>query len=666
MGAGLALRFDDLRVWEKRKNIWYLEENRPIFTSYDAFYFARLARDWQEGRYRAGKRDPYRFVPDNYLTDNITYPFPVPLMSFSAAKLSDWFGVPLEKLALYYTPITAVLFVIPLFLYLESLGYTAAGLLGGLCGVTALIYVIRTSIARFDTDSLNLFFPFAIAWALAMYFRGRRPLLWATIASILLLIFFFWYPVSHLMFVMVCTFIAVLLFEKKGRLEKKDIVALIILLVPNMWYLWKSPLSMFNYLKNLLVNIVSPAQEGFFGDFPNIMQSISELQQSKSINQVAALTLHNRILFIIGLLGMSSFFVRERKYLFFLLPYFLIGLLVFRSGNRFAMYLAPFIGMGLGFLIHFLIEKSSRILNLKVADSLKNLAILLITVILGVLIFWAQKNSRAYVALPKVNAFVARDMKKLGEITPPEAWIWTWWDYGYAFSYFSRRGVFIDGGSQTSPKTYYVALSFASSSPEEAYHIIAYLAREGLTGIKKRLKEDKLSAKELTENIKQGKFYQSLNHPVYWVFTQDLPLKYGWIGYFGTWNFGSRKGHFGFVYDLNPCRRASKTGLLFCKNSVLDLKKGTVRLGSRWFNLSKILVISGKDKVLQKTSFDSRGLILEVVNSRYGQTFYLADERSFRSNFNQMYILKNYDPKFFELVLDDFPFMVVYKVKWTP
>ncbi len=660
--VGLSLRFDDLKVWQTRQNLWYLDPDRPLFTSYDAFFFARLARDYQEGLYAPRERDPYRGVPDNYLTDNITYPFPVPLMSFSAARLSDWLGVPLEKVALYYTPITAVLFVIPLFLYLETLGYTAAGLLGGLCGVTAFIYVIRTSIARFDTDSLNLFFPFAIAWALAMYFRSRRPLLWVGLASFLSFLFYWWYAHPHLIFVPMLIFGGVIFWEKRA-FEKRDRIALAILLLPNLWYLWKAPLALFKQIWGYVVAIAFPGQTGIFRDYPNVLQSISELQQSKGLSQVAILTLQNKTLFILGLLGAFILLVRERKALAFLWPYFLIGLLVFRSGNRFAMYLAPFIGMGLGFWLHLLLEKLKPGFKISLPASFRELLILLATLLLGLGVFSAQKNSRAYVAVPKVNAFVARNMEKLQAVTPQEAWIWSWWDYGYAFQYLSRRAVFIDGGGlQVTPKTYYVALSFVSSSPEEARNITAFVAREGLAGIEKRLKEG-LTARELTEAVKKGRLYRAPEHPVYWVFTQDLPPKYGWIGYFGTWDFKTRKGHFGFILDLNPCRKEELRGELLCKRGIrVDLGRRKVYLGPRSFPLSRIVSVTPGGIKIQR--FSEKGLILEAISTPYGETFFLLDRRSFESNFNQMYLLRRYDPRYFELVLDDFPFLVAYRVKF--
>ncbi len=663
MAVGLLFRFDDVKVWEKRHNFFYLDENRPLFTSYDAFYYARLARDYQHGHYRWRGRDPLRGVPDNYLSDNITYPL-LPLMSFSTAKISDWFNTTIEKVAFYYTPITAVLFALPLFLYLETLGYTAAGLLGALCGILSFIYFIRTSLMRFDTDSLNLFFPFALAWALTMYFRSRRPLLWAGLASFLSVLFYWWYFKPHFILITFLIFAGIIYFSQR-RFTRQDRLALLILFLPNIWYLWQAPLALAKQIWRYVITGVFPTQTGLFADFPNIRLSISELQQTKSLSQMASLTIQNEILFILGLLGSFVLLFRHRKHLAFVWPYFLVGLLVFRSGNRFAMYLAPFIGMGLGYGLHLLFEEVlPRFFRFSLDRYLRELCILLLTALLAFFIIWQQKSVRAFVAVPKINSLVARDMEKLQQLTPPEAWIWSWWDYGYAFEYLADRAVFIDGGElQGKVTTYYVALSFASPSPEEAYHTIAYISREGLTGIEKRLKEEGLSAEELTENIKKGVYYQTLKHPVYWVFTQDLPPKYAWIGFFGTWDFQTRNGHFGFIMDLNPCQRV-RANVLACRGSILDFDQGQVKLGTHVYRIKEVLLRT--ERGFSERSFHPKGLIVQLVDTPYGRLVYLADERSFRSNFNQMYILRNYDARYFELIMDDFPFMVVYRVKSQP
>ena len=53
----------------------------------------------------------------------------------------------------------------------------------------------------------------------------------------------------------------------------------------------------------------------------------------------------------------------------------------------------------------------------------------------------------------------------------------------------------------------------------------------------------------------------------------------------------------------------------------------------------------------------------EGVATSAGLMLFLTAEQPYISMFNQMYILRNYDKRYFELVYDHFPVMVVYKVK---
>ena len=73
--VGLYIRLDDISVWNKHKEFYYCND-RPLFTSYDAFYYARWGKEFAEGKYKSGDRDSLRCVPDI-----CKYPNPVPLLS---------------------------------------------------------------------------------------------------------------------------------------------------------------------------------------------------------------------------------------------------------------------------------------------------------------------------------------------------------------------------------------------------------------------------------------------------------------------------------------------------------------------------------------------------------------------------------------------------------
>ena len=89
--------------------------------------------------------------------------------------------------------------------------------------------------------------------------------------------------------------------------------------------------------------------------FQNVKTTISE------VNPIPMEEVFRRVLSnpILGWIGFMLFFVlvvlRWRKLLPFV-PMLALGLMSFKSSNRFVMYLAPFIGIGLGLLLNHIIE----------------------------------------------------------------------------------------------------------------------------------------------------------------------------------------------------------------------------------------------------------------------------------------------------------------------
>ena len=89
--------------------------------------------------------------------------------------------------------------------------------------------------------------------------------------------------------------------------------------------------------------------------FPNVMTTISEVDRIE-LTEVFRRILSNPIL---GWVGFASFFVLmvfHWQVLLPLSPMLALGMLSFNSSNRFIMYLAPFIGIGLGWIISLVIE----------------------------------------------------------------------------------------------------------------------------------------------------------------------------------------------------------------------------------------------------------------------------------------------------------------------
>ncbi|MCS7150025.1 MAG: STT3 domain-containing protein [Caldimicrobium sp.] len=684
---GVYVRFDDVKIWEENKN-WFYYQGEPLYAEYDSFFFARLALDMKEGIFKSGEVDRFRFYPDNRTNakegENFapTYSLSGSLISFLFHILSSLTGKDVASLSFYLIPIFAISVAFPLFFYMKKLNLPWAGLIGSVTAISAPMYLGRTGIMRLDHDVFNLTFPFLISFLFLNFFQSKTSkakYLWISLASIGLILYQLWYAHPNLNFVLIVTFLVALFWNQFGEflkkrklalsLKREDCIYLIILILPQAWYIYHGPYHLFLQVKTLVFNIKSPtAVDLLFKDFPNIFMSISELQKLTFWEAINAVV-YSKELGVIGLFGAFILFILNFRNLIFLLPFFGIGLLTFISGARFAMYLAPFVGLGLGYLVHLLFGRIfpalGRIfpaLDIFKEKSKQELVSTLIGIIVFISTIRAQREAISMVSAPKIFSPLVKDMVWIKEKTPKDSVIWTWWDYGYAFQLYARRAVFHDGGSQVSPKTYLIARSFATSDPREAWLLTSFVSNYGITGLAQIMRKENATAKEILQRIQRGEFDKSLPNPVYWVFTEDLIDKFGWIHYFGSYDFNKKEGQFGKI--MAPICRLISPNVIQCpdlEDAVIDLNIGVIRVKDQIVPIKDIYEVDSK--VLNKRSHLPQGYTLAFVRVGNQTGLFIAEPPSDSSLFFQMFILREYDPKYFELVYDNFPTTVIYKVK---
>lgn len=680
---GVYLRFDDKIDWDRNVAFFYLN-GEPLFSEYDSFYFARLAKDIEEGLFESGRVDRFRFYPE-YRVERETdsedfapkYSVSGHLVSYLFYLLSGLTGLSISWLTYYLVPLFSVSVAIPLYLYFKRLDLPMVGILGALVGVSSMAYLQRTSFMRLDHDFFNLTLPFLVAYFFLRFFQSeslKGKYLYITLSSLTLLLYFLWYGHSNLNFVLLMSFFIAYLWNPlkcyllkqpiEPKFSKHDLIFLVILILPQIWYIHYGPLGLITQVKNLVLGIKAPvASERLFSEFPNILMSISELQR-KDFSSALSIVITNKFLGVVGLIGAVLMFIVRFRDLIFLLPFFGIGLLVFISGLRFGMYLAPFVGLGIGFVIYLIFEVFlSRILKVRALTKVLSLSV---GFAVFVILIYSQTKVMTHFSPPVLSSALAKEMAHIKQTTPENAAIWTWWDYGYVYQHLSRRTVFIDGGTQATPKTYFVARSFTTADPREGWLITSYIANHGLTGIYRALKAG-VSAKQLLEAIKAGHYEKPLNSPVYWIFTQDMISKFGWIQYFGSFNFERKEGVFGSIFTT-LCRGKSSDRVdhLECANLpgdfVLDTERGIIRQGGQTAQLKEIFIREGNRGI--KRSYHERGLY--VFLNRFSDSEMLlaiAQPHSAETLFYKMFFLKEYDSQYFELVHDAFPVMVIYRVR---
>ncbi len=178
--------------------------------------------------------------------------------------------------------------------------------------------------------------------------------------------------------------------------------------------------------------------------------------------------------------------------------------------------------------------------------------------------------------IPGTDDSMVSSMAWIKANTPNNTVIISWWDYGHLFAAAADRPVTFDGGSQNTPRAYWVGkalltsneslsagiLRMLSSSGDEGYYTLEnYTQNTGKSVeiLEKTLGVDKASAQTIMTSqynltTEQAQNVLKFTHPdnpvpVVFITSYDMIGKAGWWSYFGGWNFQNSSGQ-NMVYSL--------------------------------------------------------------------------------------------------------------------
>ena len=733
--VSMGVRFQQFDAWKKSPAAYFVGE-RPLMTTLDAPFWLRNAREYNEGTY--GQNDSLRNYPDNtktfkelFLPQKYTDPaqvwnygiYDVPLLSFLIAHLSPLFDFNYYLTGTLLIPVLASLFILPMGIYFFQIGIPLSGLMGGLIGTFAGGYYMRSSIGRIDTDMLNLFFPTMTALLIlsASLAKTERSILaYSAGSGFSLFLFQWWYnkPGFTLLFFIVLVFS---LFIHRIRFRTILLSALLFLLFSKISTFMSGPSSLTNFLqgyfmieefseKNLIDNGIVPAT------FPNVATTISEVD-SVPMDIVFSRILSNILIDWIGFVAFFVMAVFRWRFLLPLVPMLALGILSFQSSNRFIMYLAPFIGIGLGWILILVIEggfyllmgkvtnnkvkKESKIVKeerLKIKDSLWTVLCFAATgrhigstmkdtdskgesrtdkypfwkgneigkfelarqwslyLALGVF-FWAISSQTAisFVPGPSIHPRLYATFLEVKKRVPQDSALLTWWDYGFALNDATGLMTFQDGGGlQHQPKNVFTARGLISPDADELYDITQFLATEGNLGIV----NNNTSPEALLRVVRNPQLKPW--NPIYLFFTADMTGKYGAISKIGSWDL-KKGGSQPRGYQNLACNKITNDEMN-CRGAKIDLKAGKI---NNQIALKRLLFIRD-GKVLREQEFGHhQGYTLQLlVSGQQVVEVQLIDEVVFRSNYNQMFLLGRYRKDLFEETYNAFPFSRLYRVKF--
>jgi dolichyl-diphosphooligosaccharide--protein glycosyltransferase len=596
-------------------------------------------------KYLVADNDSLRFYPDK-----ASYKSPVPMISVLLSMFSTFTNGNYYFAGIYLIPFLAGLFILPFSIYFYRLKLPIAGIFGGLIGTFAFIYYVRSCTGRVDTDALNLFFPILSSLFILLLSESDsviKKYIYSALSGLSMALFYWWYahPGFTLIYFVVLFFVLFLNDRKNIKIN---------FLILAVFILFSNPLWFYNGIFNLI---------GAFGNyftlndtrgvgFPNILKTITEAKK-QSFASVLEMMLGVYSLTILGLLGFIGLILYKFKKIVPILPVFLLGLLAFKSSNRFAMFLAPFVGVGIGFLIHFILDFLFK--NIKLNNYLKILSPYLIMIILFFSI--SKYTAYSFVPRPSIESGIFKSFIELKKELPENSAIYSWWDYGYAMEDVMGVPVFHDGGSQGSPKTYFIARSLISDSQAELYKIANYFDENGMKKIKEILEDNKSAQDVLEEVLSYDANGSKDNIPVIY-FSRDMISKYGSFSYIGSWDFEKNKSKPENYMQLR-CE-SLKNNILKCSKNILDLNTGLI---DNKIPLKKFIIVN-KGKVVQEKDYPySNGYYLQILidNNKLLSTLLLKED-IFNSNFNQMFLLGRYDKDYFEEIYNGFPFARAYKI----
>ena len=626
----------------------YVVEHVTSMSTTDAYFWLKMAREMDEGKLEEGQPDPLRGYPD---LEN--YPDSPSLLARFISISSRFTEGDYYRAGILLVPILSGLFVLPLFLYFHSLGFGASAVLGGLIGSFSVSYHSRSNHGYVDTDMLNTFFPIMVSALIVLINRERSfraNLLLAVGAGATMYLFNWWYqqPVFFLVYLL---FIAAYLFLLRFPWKESGLLLLAFTLASGPQYVLESVASVQVFLNAYFF----PKLSGQIV-WPDILTTITEAQKQDLTTNLRRLHGFLPIVFA-GLAGLITLFALRWKRLLPIAPLILIGLWSLTGPRRFSMYLAPFIGIGVGVLIELLVRKIGERLQLR------PLVLPVVSVALMAAVFFSTTGYTAYNVIPGAipTAATTKAILDIKKLVPKHSAMLTWWDSGYPLMDIGEFATYHDGALHGYSRTTLVAKALTAQHQDEMVSLLSYLEDYGFDVLNERIVKENHSGNQMMNLV--------FNHPaqfrgenVYILYFEDMIKKFGGLSIFGTWDFDRKKSD-PMRYEYMTCFSQTDKNIN-CKGATVDLDRGIIRDETNEVQLKAVLFVNDGYVANHFNYPHPEGYYLQIL-MKQGQPFevQVLEERLFRTNFNQQYLLGNYDRRYFEEVYNNFPVARVLKVK---
>jgi asparagine N-glycosylation enzyme membrane subunit Stt3 len=488
------LRYEDFSVWKTNKTQFQYQGEYQMAET-DCYYYLQIAKELQQGNY--DNHQEKRRIPDGVKT-----PIIPPLISLIAVSLSNLTGITIPNIAIFL-PIFLASLLAPL-IYALSLRLhfnKPAALTAALFSIISLTYVIRTRIGVFDTDCLNVVFVSLNSFLFFSFaeIKDNKRYIYFGLGLLSFFLFFIWWDTAKSVVVasaLVPLSVSLIFFYKTKRNFLKYCVLVVIILVSGY------------FVGNEMQAYINLLFASADSDFPKNI-SVSELS-AVNLDYFVKYTLNNTLILLGMLIGIILLCWKLKlKILFFAIP-IALAIVPFFAGNRFIIFSAPILALGIGYCIQILFTFNKK-LNPKFA-----IAITFLIAIIGI----ASNYKITTDGYAKSDMFEnAALLTALEKHTPKGANIWTDWDLGYQIRYYLDRGTFADGEFSDGEIYYYVSFPLASNNLAVSANFMRFYNKHGVKGMK--ILYDAFSSKEKTFEFIKTVFSYEPSNALTWLKTSQ-------------------------------------------------------------------------------------------------------------------------------------------------
>jgi len=614
----------------------------------------------------------------------------------------------LETVILYLPAVVSSLIVIPIILTARLMRNTLLGFFAALLGSVVWSYYNRTMVGYYDTDMFSVLLQFGIFYSF-MHIVYKKDLNSILLASFLIFIYPYFYPqgmtIVYAMFVML---VAYLTLEYKGWIKtdetdnfKESAVSLygsvILLSIVLMTALPISARAVFFFAALVFLLKVKLEEKKllyialalfvgflFFGNiFGEILRRVFSFldrgvdseglhfyQVIQTVREAGAIpfsTMANRISgsqagVLLSLIGYIVLVIRHKPFII-ALPMIGVGVLSLWAGLRFTVYAVPIAALSAIYL--FFVIADMFIKDKRVKYAFVGLATV-------AMLYPNITHIISYKVPTVLNKTEVNDLVRLDEMSSPEDYTLTWWDYGYPIWFYSNTNTLIDGGKHGHDN--YLISKVMQTSSQELVANLSRLAVETYVDsnysivadtIFKNGKEDQVNPNSVLFELENGTYaLPQKTRDIYLYFPYRMLNIFPTVAVFGNLDLTTGKAERKIAFY--PTSVASnKDGVLSFRNGIkFDAKKGSIALGQQVLNVKNFIVAEitkqGTTR-LQGQLYHADGKYAIIYMKSYGQ-FIVMDSETFNSTYVQMFILGKYDKNLFELVVSS-PYSKIYKLK---